>query len=94
MQDGIFFMDQGSINSFREKLDKHYAWPAVYLFKFIVPTGKEDDVKKLFPLHDSSEKVSKNGKYTSISVQMMMPSSDAVIDVYIRAAEIEGLIAL
>lgn len=94
MQDGIFFMDQGSINSFREKLDKHYAWPAVYLFKFIVPTGKEEDVKKLFPLHDSREKLSKNGKYTSISVQMMMPSSDAVIDVYIRAAEIEGLIAL
>jgi hypothetical protein len=87
-------MDQGSINSFREKLDKHYAWPAVYLFKFIVPTGKEEDVKKLFPLHDSREKLSKNGKYTSISVQMMMPSSDAVIDVYIRAAEIEGLIAL
>lgn len=87
-------MDQESINSFREKLDKHYAWPSVYLFKFIVPTGKEEEVKKLFPLHNSSEKLSKNGKYTSISVQMMMPSSDAVIDVYIRAAEIEGLIAL
>jgi hypothetical protein len=87
-------MDQESINSFRDKLDKHYAWPSVYLFKFIVPTGKEDDVKKLFPLHNTSEKRSKNAKYTSISVQMMMPSSDAVIDVYIRAAEIEGLIAL
>ena len=87
-------MDQESINSFREKLDKHYAWPSVYLFKFIVPTGKEEEVKKLFPLHNTSEKLSKNGKYTSISVQMMMPSSDAVIDVYIRAAEIEGLIAL
>jgi len=94
MQDGIFFMDQESINSFRDKLDKHYAWPSVYLFKFIVPTGKEDNVKKLFPLHTTSEKRSKNGKYTSISVQMMMPSSDAVIDVYIRAAKIEGLIAL
>ena len=87
-------MDQESINSFRDKLDKHYAWPSVYLFKFIVPTGKEDDVKKLFPLHNTSEKRSKNAKYISISVQMMMPSSDAVIDVYIRAAEIEGLIAL
>jgi len=94
MQGGIFFMDQESINSFRDKLDKHYAWPSVYLFKFIVPTGKEDDVKKLFPLHNTSEKRSKNEKYTSISVQMMMPSSDAVINVYIRAAEIEGLIAL
>jgi len=87
-------MDQESINSFRDKLDKHYAWPSVYLFKFIVPTEKEEEVKGLFPLHNTSEKRSKNGKYASISVQMMMPSSDAVIDVYIRAAEIEGLIAL
>jgi len=87
-------MEQDWTNSFREKLDKHYAWPAIYLFKFIVPTGKEEEVKKLFPLHDASEKLSKNGKYTSITLQMMMPSSDSVIDVYVRAAEIEGLIAL
>lgn len=87
-------MDQEWINSFREKLDKHYAWPSLYLFKFIVPTGKEDQVKKLFPLHNTTEKLSKNGTYTSITIQMMMPSSDAVIDVYVRASKIEGLIAL
>lgn len=87
-------MDKQWIISFREKLDRHYAWPSLYMFKFIVPTGKENDVKKLFPLHDTTEKLSKQGNYTSITIQMMMPSSDAVIAIYEQASDIEGLIAL
>lgn len=90
----IFFMDQEWLKSFREKLDQHYAWPSLYMFKFIVPAGKEEDVKRLFPRHTSSEKHSKEGKYTSVTVQMMMPSSDAVVNVYEQASAIEGLIAL
>jgi putative lipoic acid-binding regulatory protein len=87
-------MNSEWITSFRTKLDQHYAWPSLYMFKFIVPTGKEDEVKKLFPLHTSTQKQSEKGKYTSITIQMMMPSSDAVIDIYQQAAGIEGLIAL
>ena len=87
-------MEHHQISSFREKLEKHYAWPALYMFKFIVPTGKEEEVKKLFPLHTATEKLSKNGKYTSITIQMMIPSSDKVIEVYQEASKIEGLIAL
>ena len=87
-------MDAAWIESFKAKLDQHYAWPSLYIFKFIVPTGKEESVKKLFPLHDTTEKQSSQGKYTSITVQMMMPSSDAVIHIYRQASEIEGLLAL
>lgn len=87
-------MDKQWITSFREKLDQHYAWPSLYMFKFIVPTGKEMDVKKIFPQHNITEKLSKQGNYTSITVQMMMPSSDAVIAIYEQASGIEGLIAL
>jgi len=87
-------MDATWLANFREKLDTHYAWPALYTFKFIVPTGKEEEVKRLFPNHTTSEKLSKNGKYTSITINMMMPSSDAVIDVYQAASAIEGLLAL
>ena len=87
-------MDKQWINTFRERLDKHYAWPSLYVFKFIVPKGKEDAVKNLFPLHDTSERASKQGNYTSITIQMMMPSSEAVIEIYERASVIEGLIAL
>ena len=87
-------MDQDWINSFREKLDQHYAWAALYVFKFIVPSGQEEAVKKLFPKHVASEKQSSQGKYTSVTVQMMMPSSEAVVQVYEQASSIEGLIAL
>ena len=87
-------MDQEWLKSFREKLDQHYAWPSLYVFKFIVPAGQEDAVKKLFPNHLPSEKHSEKGRYTSVTVQMMMPSSEAVIAVYEQASVIEGLIAL
>lgn len=87
-------MDDQWVNSFREKLDRHYAWPSLYIFKFIVPKGREDEVKQLFPLHSTTEKLSKEGNYASITVKMMMPSSEAVIEIYQRAASIEGLIAL
>lgn len=87
-------MDSNWLANFREKLESHYAWPALYTFKFIVPTGKEEEVKNLFPNHTTSEKLSKNGKYTSITINMMMPSSNAVIDVYQAASVIEGLLAL
>ena len=87
-------MDQEWLKSFREKLDQHYAWPSLYVFKFIVPAGQEEALKKLFPKHIPSEKRSKEGRYTSVTVQMMMPSSEAVVSVYQQAAVIEGLIAL
>lgn len=91
---GFCFMDKQWITSFRERLDKHYAWPSLYIFKFIVPTGKEDRVKALFPQHETSERTSGKGNYVSITIQMMMPSSDAVIEIYEQASTIEGLIAL
>jgi uncharacterized protein len=87
-------MDENWIDSFREKLDEHYAWPAMYIYKFIVPTGKEDLVKQLFPLTPATEKLSKQGNYTSVTVQKMMYSSEAVIEIYIKASEIEGIVAL
>jgi putative lipoic acid-binding regulatory protein len=87
-------MDKEWIKSFAEKLDQHYAWPSLYIFKFIVPTGREEDLKKLFPFHTTTEKHSRQGKYTSITIQMMMPSSEAVIDIYQQASIIPGLIAL
>ncbi len=87
-------MDENWIKSFREKLDQHYAWPSLYIFKFIVPTGEEENVKKLFPLNEATEKLSKNGNYTSVTIQVMMESSDAVVDIYLKASTIKGIVAL
>jgi hypothetical protein len=79
---------------FEEKLDKFYAWPALYTFKFILKSGKEEELRKLFPLHTDTSRASKNGNYTSVTFQMMMPSAQAVIEVYKKASVIEGIIAL
>jgi uncharacterized protein len=87
-------MDQQWLLSFREKLDEHYAWPALYIFKFIVPKGKEQEVKNLFPGRTTTDRPSKKGNYTSLSVEIMMPSGDAVIAVYEKASHIEGIVAL
>jgi uncharacterized protein len=87
-------MDQDWINNFREKLDQHYAWPSLYVFKFIVPAGKEQEVKSLFPMHTVTEKLSKQGNYVSVTAQLMMPSSDSVIEIYLLASKIEGIVAL
>lgn len=87
-------MDEAWIKDFAEKLDKFYAWPALYTFKFIVKSGKEQELRDLFPLHVDTSRASKNGNYTSITFQMMMPNSQSVIEVYKKASAIEGIIAL
>ena len=88
-------MEPDWINSFREKLDKYYAWPALYTFKFIIPAARQEDLRQLFPMHTTAtEKSSENGKYISLTYQMMMPSSDSVISVYRKVAVIEGIVAL
>lgn len=87
-------LDEGWITRFKQQLDEAYAWPSLYTFKFIVKTGQETEVQKLFPMHTNSARLSRNGKYTSLTFQMMMPSSDAVISVYKLAATVDGLIAL
>ncbi|NJN41276.1 MAG: DUF493 domain-containing protein [Flammeovirgaceae bacterium] len=79
---------------FLDKLNKHYSWPAVYIFKFIVPKEKDGELKGLFPQHELTKKESSQGKYSSFTVQMMMPSGEAVVEVYRKVSGIEGLIAL
>jgi len=87
-------MDQQWLMSFREKLDQQHAWPTLYIFKFIVPKGKEQEVKSLFPGHTTSDRPSRQGNYTSLSLEIMMPSSDAVIGIYEKASHIEGIVTL
>lgn len=83
-----------SIDSFREKLENEYEWPSLYTFKFIVPKDKVEEVRQLFTNHDISEKASSKGNYVSLTSKIMSESSQHIIDIYIEANTIEGLIAL
>ena len=87
-------MDEQWFENFKVQLDQYYAWPALYTFKFIVPTGKEAELKTLFHNHTTTERPSKKGNYTSVTVDVMAPSSEAVVEFYKAATKIEGIVAL
>ncbi len=78
----------------KQKLDEQFAWPMLYMFKFIVPEANKQQVISLFNKHDVSSRNSKNGNYVSLTIQMFMMSSEDVIDVYKKASTIDGIIAL
>lgn len=83
-----------NFSQFKEKLDKIHEWPSLYTFKFIVPSGKEGEILKIFPMHDVKQKTSAKGNYTSLTAKIMAPSSDEVVRVYLEAHKVEGVIAL
>lgn len=82
----------------KEELDKDTVWPSEYLFKFIVPSDQSkiaqierafDGKKALIETRDSS-----TGKFTSVSIRVMMEGSQAIVDKYIQMSEIEGIVSL
>ena len=74
-------------------------WPSEYLYKFIVKSDltKIAEIEALF---DNTGAVintieSKNGKYTSVSINVIMKDPDAVISKYIEVTNnVEGVISL
>lgn len=74
-------------------------WPSEYLYKFIVPTNT-DKTREIEEIFDNlgaviTTKKSKNGKYTSVSINVRMRNPDAVIEKYKEVAEnVEGVISL
>lgn len=80
--------------AFKEKLESVGQFPMLYMFKFIVPMGREHEVGALFPKNEMSLKPSSGGKYVSTTFQVMMESADQIIEVYEQAARIEGVISL
>lgn len=81
------------------QLHETASWPAEYLYKFIVTTDNKK-IAKLEAIFDNMGAVintteSKNGKYTSVSVNLLMRNPDAVIQKYKEVAEkVEGVISL
>jgi putative lipoic acid-binding regulatory protein len=87
-------MDQSHYARFKKQLTDHYDFPALYLFKFIVPIDRKDEFKNLFPDIDFKTKDSKNGKYISFSRKLKVKSSDEIIDIYNKAYSVKDIISL
>ena len=80
------------------ELDNSNNWPAEYLFKFIVPSVG-DNVKFVEDSFDCMGAVikttkSKTGKYTSISVDATVNSSQEIIQKYKEVSVIKGIVSL
>lgn len=82
----------------KEELDNANTWPAEYLYKFIVPSDAQKiaQVEAAFNQMGAVIKTtqSKNGNFTSISVNVTMNGSQQVIDKYLEVSTIEGIISL
>lgn len=82
----------------KTQLENTTKFPANYLYKFIVPTTKnqEKEVVDLFNKVGAviNTKQSKTRKYVSVSIELKVNSSDEVIMYYQKAEKIEGIISL
>ena len=98
-------MDQDKENKTAEfyerlkvELDMSNTWPAMYLFKFIVPSIGDniERVENAFNCMGAVIKTtkSKTGKFTSISVDVQMKDAQEIIDKYIEVSVIEGIVSL
>lgn len=82
----------------KAELDISNTWPALYLYKFIVPT-ENDNVTRVEEAFDCMGAVikttkSKTGKFTSISVDVTMKDAQEIVDKYLEVSTIKGIISL
>jgi len=82
----------------KKSLDETTTFPAPYLFKFIIPTdnSKFKEIENIFNNFGAviTSKPSSGGKYTSLSINMEIESSDEIIKKYMEVSKVEGVISL
>ena len=90
-------MKDEHIQRLRDRLNEIHRWPSIFMFKFILPTD-EEKLKRLKIIFGESaefkERLSSNGKYTSVTIREMMLDADSIFVRYMLASEIEGIISL
>ncbi|MFA5573894.1 MAG: DUF493 family protein [Brumimicrobium sp.] len=72
-------------------------WPNVYLFKFIVPSDNQTIAKVASMFEETADiqiRASSGGNYTSISVKEIMMNAESIIEKYIHASKIKGVITI
>ena len=86
--------DNVSLESFRSSLDANYNWPCIFTFKFIAPKTQAQTVLELFADDPVKANESAGGRFIAYTIEMQMHSSDEVIAIYQKAAQIQGVISL
>lgn len=84
--------------SLKEKLEATHDFPEDYLYKFII-TNEESKLTEIYRAFDEikytiTSRDSKNGKYTSVSINAFVLDADQVIKIYKEVGKISGIIML
>ena len=87
-------LEDQSLLSLQAKLDEFYTWPSPYMFKFIAPMARVDELAELFKGKPFTTRFSRTAKYVSITAEWELTSSEEVISFYREAKKIKGVIAL
>ena len=90
-------MAEFNYDELRNKLNAGNSWPQVYMFKFIVPSDNHKiALVESFFADDAEIKLqpSSGGKYTSLTVRVVMLDAEQIIEIYKKASLVEGIISL
>ena len=87
-------MEDPSLLSLQAKLDEFYTFPCPYVFKFIAPMARIDELTALFEGRPFTTRYSRNARYVSFTAEWEVASSEEVISFYRQAEKIKGVIAL
>ena len=82
------------INKFKELLDDQNDWPEYYTFKFVIKTEHKANLLPVLSDHKITEKLSKNGKYTSVTSRLYAHNADEIMDVYAAVKKVDGVLSL
>jgi putative lipoic acid-binding regulatory protein len=87
-------LEDSSLFRLQARLEEYYTFPCRYLFKFIAPLAKVDELTALLNGRPFTTRFSKNGRYVSFTAEWEVASSEEVISYYRQAGEIKGVISL
>lgn len=83
---------------FKEKLEITHSFPSYYIYKFIVPAEHKNIAKIRIVFEDKgadfSSRESRNGKYLSLTIKVLVNNADDVINYYRQVSAIEGIVML
>lgn len=79
-------------------LEETTTFPSEYMYKFIIPTSDEKfaTIESIFNNLGAviNSKLSKNSKYTSLTILVKMNSANDIISKYKEVEKVKGLISL
>ena len=91
-------MATNTFDELRKKLEESIkSFPYIYMFKFIIKSDNRTMalVEAIFDNDaDIIQKQSSKGNYISITAKQVVMSVDEIIDIYEKAAVIDGVISL